>query len=332
MRESSAERGAIYAARMDQALPPGVHAFRPVDDPLADWPKAAPITIHLVEPGFARGSAVPGGVKNWDYYDGAIVMVGITDGETFTVEGSGVMVAPGLVLSATHVLRDHADAIVNRELSVYCIGVRSGHRADLWAVRRSLRYAEDNSDIMFLGVELNSEISDDWYVSCLPISTRTPVVGETLTIVGYRFDRPDALPELLPIVRGVRAVGRGDLFVAVGETETVHYPRRDALLAPFPAVEISCGSLGGMSGGAVIDESGALIGILSRGFETEDGRGPSTAAWIIHALVFSVTLPWPPGVYKANTPILDLPQDQLTIHGRDNVRLVGPMEIEYTAW
>lgn len=86
------------------------------------------------------------------------------------------------------------------------------------------------------------------------------------------------------------------------------------------------------AGGAVIDESRALIGILSRSFETEDGCGPSTAAWIIHALLFDVTLPWPPGVYKANTPLLDLPQDQLTIYGRDKVRLVGPMEIEYTAW
>jgi hypothetical protein len=45
-------------------------------------------------------------------------MVGITDGETYTIEGSGVMVAPGLVLSATHVLRDHADAIAQRRLSV----------------------------------------------------------------------------------------------------------------------------------------------------------------------------------------------------------------------
>jgi len=182
---------------MDQDLPQGVHAFSPVDNPLADWPKEAPIPIRLVGPGFAPASAVPEGVKNWDYYDGAIVMVGITDGETYTVEGSGVMVAPGLVLSATHVLRDHADAIANRKLRVYCIGVRSGRRADLWAVRRSLRYAEDNSDIMFLGVELNSEISADWYVSCLAISTRAPI-GETLTIVGYRCDRPDALPEPLP--------------------------------------------------------------------------------------------------------------------------------------
>jgi len=236
------------------------------------------------------------------------------------------------VLSATHVLRDHADAIAALELSDYCVGVRSGQRADLWAVRRSLRYAEDNSDVMFLGVELNSEIWDDWHVSCIPISTRMPDEGELLQIVGYRIDRPHAAPEPLPMIRGVRAAGRGDLYVATGETEQVHYPKRDSLLAPFPAIEISCGALGGMSGGAVIDEHGALVGILSRSFDTDDGQGPSTAAWIIHALMFNVTLPWPPGAYEPDTAILSLPHDLLTIYGRDHVRLVGPMDIEYTSW
>lgn len=313
---------------MDQDLPPGVHSFRPIDDPLANWPKDAPLPIRLVEPGFAPASAAPEKVANWDYYDGAVVMVGVSDGETYTIEGSGVMVAPGLVLSATHVLRHHADAITARTLGVYCIGVRPGGQADLWAVRRSLRYAEDHSDIVFLGVELNSEVSDDWHVSCLPISTRAPRKGEPLTIVGYRFDGQEA--ELLPLINGVRAVGRGDLYIAVGEVVTIYYPQRDSVLAPYPAIEIKCGSLGSMSGGAVIDEGGSLVGIISRGWG--DGGPPSTAAWIIHALMFDVTLPWPPGAYQPNTPLLDLPHEQLKIYGRDKVRLVGPLEIEYTAW
>lgn len=313
---------------MDPDLPVGVHSFRLVDDPLASWPKNVPLPIRLIEPAFAPAGPAPEKVTNWDYYDGAIVMVGVTDGETYTIEGSGVMVAPGLVLSATHVLRDHADAIAARTLSVYCIGVRSGGRADLWAVPRSLRYAEDHSDIMFLGVELNSEISDDWHVSCVPISTRMPEEGEPLTIIGYRFDRQEA--ESLPIINGVRAVGRGDLYIAAGEVETIYYPQRDSVLAPFPAIEIKCGSLGSMSGGAVIDEAGALVGIISRGWH-DDGP-PSTAAWIIHALMFDVTLPWPPGAYEPNTAILDLPDDQLKIYGRDKVRIAGPLEIEYTAW
>lgn len=73
---------------MDQDLPPGVHSLRLVDDPLANWPKDAPLPIRLVEPGFASASAAPEKVAHWDYYDGAVVMVGVTDGETYTIEGS----------------------------------------------------------------------------------------------------------------------------------------------------------------------------------------------------------------------------------------------------
>ena len=46
-------------------------------------------------------------------------------------------------------------------------------------------------------------------------------------------------------------------------------------MAPFPVIEISCGTLGGMSGGAVLDASGSVIGILSAGLSHDDGRGPS---------------------------------------------------------
>lgn len=299
-------------------------------DPLAGRPPDEPLPINLIEPGWLPAAEVPQGIRNWDYYDGAIVTVGITDGERYTVYGSGVVVAPGLILTATHVLRDFADELDAKTLSLYCIGMRSSEFADLW-VLRSLSFAEDGSDIAFLGVELNSEIENDWQVSCLPISTRAPAEDEALTIVGYRFDLPEKDAEPLPGL-GVPPVGVGQLYAAVGERTALYYPERDPRLVPFPAIEIGCGSLGGMSGGAVIDQGGALVGLLSRSFQSDDGRGPSTAAWIIHALMFEVTLPWPAGTYPPDTPLLHLPDEQLTIYGRDKVRLVGPREIEYTCW
>jgi hypothetical protein len=48
--------------------------------------------------------------------------------------------------------------------------------------------------------------------------------------------------------------------------------------------------------------------------------------------MFDLTLPWPPGAYAPETPILHLPEEMLTIYGREHVSLVGPLEIEYTAW
>jgi len=300
------------------------------NDPLAGRRKDAPLPVRWVEPSFAIVGPVAKSVQNWDYYEGALVTVGFTDGKTYNVAGSGVMVAPGLVLTATHVVREHADALEAKSLNLYCHGLRSKGRADLW-VYRSLTYAEDESDIAFVGVELNSEIGDDWYVSCLPISTRAPSKGEALSIVGFRFDDPGAVAALPPI-DGIPVASRGQLYIAAGKTEDVYYPIHDRVMAPFPTIEVTCGSLGGMSGGAVIDREGAVVGILSNSLNTADGRGPSFAAWIIHALMFEVTLPWPPGLYTPKTPILDLPESQIKIIGRDKVERTGPRQIDYSLW
>jgi hypothetical protein len=111
---------------------------------------------------------------------------------------------------------------------------------------------------------------------------------------------------------------RGDLYAAAGEVVAV-YGYRDRVMAPFPMIEIACGSLGAMSGGAAFDQFGHVVGILSSGWR--DAEPPSNVAWIIHALMFAVDLRWPPGLYEPETPILELPDELLTIVGRDNVKL-----------
>src|SRR5436190_388105 len=102
-------------------------------------PVGTEIAVRWVGPGSVARSATAKDVSNWDYFDGAIVGVGVTDGATFTISGSGVLAAPGLVITATHVLRDHTDALEAGAVAAYCIGVRSDGRADLWNMR-SLSY------------------------------------------------------------------------------------------------------------------------------------------------------------------------------------------------
>ncbi|MDQ6775342.1 MAG: hypothetical protein M3071_03770, partial [Actinomycetota bacterium] len=87
-------------------------------------------------------------VADWAEYDGAIVAVGTSDGASFTILGSGVMVAPGLVITATHVLRDDVDGIEAKSLAPWCLGPRQDGRADLWLVRQ-MRFGETDSDISF---------------------------------------------------------------------------------------------------------------------------------------------------------------------------------------
>jgi hypothetical protein len=280
----------------------------------------------LVSAGDAAADDVARSIINWEYYEGAIVTVGLTDGDTYRVWGSGVMVAPGLVLTAKHVVVDDVEALEAKKLSLYCLGFRSSGKADLW-VMRSMSFPMNNSDIAFLGVELSSKVDENWYVSCTPLSVRTPRQHETLTLVGYVFDKPDAHP--VPPVDGVPVVATGGMFAAKGQVEDIHFPVVNQTDLDYPGIQISCGALGGMSGGAVLDGSGALIGLVSWGTDPTPGEGFHIAAWIVGALPFEVTLPWPEGTYEPDTPILKLPPDKLKLIGRETVKWNAKHDIDF---
>lgn len=299
-----------------------------VPNAAGQWPRGVapqvrwPANVDLPAAGTAEA------VTDWAAYDGALVAVGVSDGAAFTVCGSGVMVAPGFVITATHVLRDDVDAIEAKTLSVWCLGPRRGVRADLWTLR-GMRFGETESDIAFLAVEPYSELPNNRALTCLPLTTRYPVEGDPLTVVGFRFDNAGAGD--LPEIDGIPVISRGRLYASAGTVLRVQ-TYRDHVMAPFPVIEISCGTLGGMSGGAVLDASGAVVGILSVGLSHDDGRGPSNAAWIIHALQFNVALTWPREVYPPDCPILDLPDDLLRIIGREHVTLSGQLQVNYRPW
>jgi hypothetical protein len=53
-------------------------------------------------------------------------------------------------------------------------------------------------------------------------------------------------------------------------------PYRDHVMAAFPVIEVSCGTLGGMSGGRVLYADGAVTGILSPASRTRTAAGPAT--------------------------------------------------------
>jgi hypothetical protein len=317
---------AIYASLVDDPRPLGAQVLQIADDPFAERPRGTKAPVHWISAGAAPPDNVVRTVSNWEHFDGALVAVGVTDNTTITIWGSGVMVAPGLVLTAKHVVDNFADAVESRELDYCCIAPRLSGRADFWR-GDSLRYAENESDTAFLGVKLNSPIGQDWAVSCFPISVIPPRPDEMLTVVGFRFKDPDSImPEQLG---GVKVVAQGDMHASAGRVAAFH-PYASSSFLPYPAIEISSGVVGGMSGGAVLDRNGAIVGLVSRGFTADDGLGPTYSAWILQALMFKVVLRWPNGVYVPDTAILNLPKDCIKIVGRRRVQLSsGRREITY---
>lgn len=151
-----------------------------------------------------------------------------------------------------------------------------------------------------------------------------------VTFVGFRFQEPGSIKP--KCVGDVMVVAQGNMHASAGRVTAFHPYTRDPVM-PYPAIEVSSGSVGGMSGGAVLDRKGPIVGLVSRGFTASDGLGPTYAAWIVQALMFEVVLPWPKRVYVPHTPLLNLPVDCIAIQGRQHVRLGGHRrEIAYRRW
>ncbi len=233
------------------------------------------------------------------------------------------MIAPGLAITANHVLVDDFEALAAGEKAAFLVGVRKGS-LDLWRLR-SISY-DNRGDIAYLSVELMSPLTPDWDFTSIALTTRCPLEGESVTIIGFR-----RATVALKQGGGVEALAQ--LLAARGTVRAVFHPYRNQILWPYPSIVIDCGSLGGMSGGAVLDDDGLLVGVVARGLQTEDRRGPTNAAWIVGGLNRSVTIPWPPGVYGSDPiHLMRIPHRALRIVGRDAVTVVNETRDAYSLW
>jgi len=269
--------------------------------------------------------AVPEGIVNPDFFQGALlgVVVKRLGSEADVIEGTAVVIAPGLALTATHVFVGLMSDLASGQAFLICIGPKTDS-LDIWAVR-NVSYTTDD-DLAYLSLEPLSAITDGWRFSCLPLTTRAPASGEELTVFGFRFD--EVRHEGTSYI-----VAEGDMYAAKGKVTAVYHPMRDAVRMPFPAIEIACDSLGGMSGGAVLDRDGFVVGIVSSGYPASEGQAGTTyAAWVIGALNREVQIPWLPEIYSNPVHVLAIPEPGLHIQGRDALTVIDNETMEYRIW
>lgn len=281
------------------------------DDPLNCISVGSTLNVEPVTFGGSDAEQVPDGVLNWTYFEGALLSFVLKDKYKCEALGSAVMIAPGLAVSASHIFRDRVSEILEGTAALL-LAAPTTAGCDLWHVRK---ISSDDKDIAYLSLELASPISAGWRISTIPLSTRVPESNESVHVLGFRFDDVETNDVGLSLV--------GDLYAAAGQVTDVHYPIWDTSLMPFPVLEIACGSLGAMSGGAVLDGDGFLLGTICTGLEVEDGKGPTFAAWIIGGLNRQLEIDWPPSLYSCPIHLMDIDDRLLRIDGRDRIDILN---------
>lgn len=205
---------------------------------------------------------------------GIVLSVHLTSDDSHRIEGSAVMVAPGIALCASHVFRGNVDRLMAGELKVLCVGT-SHHGNELWNIRHVTFVP--NTDICILSLSLIDGLPPDRIFHQASITTRTPRSGERLFAVAFKAEDADCI-DWKP---GQKI--RTYMLACAGRV-TQHFLSGRGNMPPGPCIEVDLESWSGMSGGPVFDEAGWLVGVLSSSMSSADNNAPSFVSLALSAL------------------------------------------------
>ena len=289
-----------------------------IGDPLLNLNIGSEIHFKNLDFAGSDGNSLPQAIKNPEIFDGSILALGIKSENRSQIIGSAVIIGPGLAVSATHNVQDALESLSSGLEALFMIGAR-GSVLDIWTAS-SISFAPDN-DVTLISLKRESAMPEGNMFTKHRIRAQPPSIGEMLNIVGYRFEKPvehriqDGIP--------MEASFSGNMYAARGTTESFFPNSRDSVLLPFPCFQIDCGALGGMSGGAVLDDQGRLLGIVTSSFSLHQDNGFSYASWLIAGLNREVTILWPPNLIPPNSHFMDIDNRLVTIDDRERLQEVA---------
>lgn len=188
--------------------------------------------------------------------------------------GSGVMVGPGLLLTATHVLDDFDKSSPPQFLTFLPHTARAWSPVHTTTVSGKSDFGDDRekvSDLSLVSCTLNSIAHEDYPLMLAPMEVALPLVGERLWAFGFRHQFiDDGVASVTPMVSSGIV------------TEAFPHGRGERM--PSPCLEVEMDTIGGMSGGQVVNADGNVIGIVSSSLP----GGPSYITLIWDALRYNI--------------------------------------------
>lgn len=260
-------------------------------------PRLADLKLSWSTPVFTDEDGI-GSLASLDQAGDAFVAVVQFTAEGPVVLGSGVMVGPGLVITATHVLDEFRAAGASPVFMTFLPeGARAWLPLDISAGSKPSAFDPHRtvtSDLSLVSCTLNSDPMEERPLALAPMKIGLPLIGDRLWAIGFRHQDISGRAALVSpmissgLVTQAFPTGRGDRMSAA-------------------CFEVDMETIGGMSGGAVVDKDGNLVGIVSSSLE----GGPSYMTLIWDALGLRV---------KGPTPRLSL-QPTVTLLGAQSWRL-----------
>jgi hypothetical protein len=229
--------------------------------------------------------------------DGVVLALDWVANDRHHTWGSAVMVAPGIALTAGHVVDEMRERGFLAEGGGQLIAVSfHADRVELWRADGFTRV--DVGDLSLLTLIRTTARSAEPAAQQLNfglarLAARTPLVGETISLIGFRAAEESFESRAL---MGLTLIG------SVGQVTDVYPQRRDSHGLPNPAIAVNARTLGGMSGGAAFDAGGNLIGVISTGFE----EPPSFVSLSWPATYVPISPRWPPAAVPLETSLGEL--------------------------
>lgn len=268
-------------------------------------------------------------INNWHVFEGIVLLISFADKTSHYIEGSAVLIAPGIALCATHVIEPRLAQLMTGSNAAMCHGL-APHGLLLWHIRKVTVVAK--TDITILGLELASAFPPGNRFPQAMLTTRTPRLGEDLLLCGFR-----ASAAAFPLKEGRPIEAQGEIRIARGPV-TNRFPfGRDNFMIPWPTIEVGCPARGGMSGGPVFDSTGHLIGLICSSIEFSEQEGISYVSLLWPALTIPFESSWLSGAIPPKGSLLELDPHLCHIERRESVRRVSGADeneliTEYHAW
>lgn len=293
------------------------------EDPSASMPIGATLKFNpiVVTHNFEQNCVW---LKNWGSFGGILLSIHFANLETHSIEGSGVLVAPGIALCAKHVIAPNLNKMMKSELGTIAV-TSSKSGVQIWRISKVTLI--DHSDLAIIGLTYASDLPDENLFNVAAISTRFPKIGENLLIAGFRASDYN-FNIALDNNNGKIMNYSGNVLCSNGMVTNRFPTGRDLSMLPWPTLEIECPSFGGMSGGPVFDSRGMLVGLLSSSYD----EGPSYVSLLWPALAIEFEGGWPSPLFKGKTSLLNLTPRVCTIDRPDAVHKRLDGSVEYKIW